>query len=97
MTHRTRFSLVEPTIQDLKASLLRRESKCKQDLENASMTKILFLGSSNVGKSSIIARFLYDYFPDVGSTGLEEHHNKLIKYQKRFINLNLIDIGSLVI
>lgn len=96
MNSKTKFSLIEPTIQDLKVTLTRRESKVKQDLEDATQIKLLLLGSNGVGKSSIISRFLFDFFPEVSSLGLEEHFTKLIQYKKCCINLNLVDTGDLV-
>lgn len=103
MTNRTKFSLHEPTIKDLKATLIRTESKHRHSIESQnrleleSMTaKILFVGSSNVGKSSIINKFLFDFFPEAHNSGLEEHYKKVIRYKKRTIDLNLIDTGGLV-
>ena len=96
MNSKTRFSLIEPTIQDLKVTLNRRESKARVDSDGATTVKILLLGSSGVGKSSIISKFLFDFFPEGNSLGLEEHFNKLIHYKKSPLNLNLIDTGSLV-
>lgn len=96
MTARTKFSLIEPTIQDLKATLRRKEQKAKPDLDDACYVKILILGSDGVGKSSITFKFLHDFFPEHPNLGLEEHYTKLIKYKKRSIELNLIDTGGLV-
>ena len=96
MGSKAKFSLVEPTIQDLKATLRRKESQAKPNLDEASSVKILILGSDGVGKSSIISKFLFDFFPEHGNVGLEEHYKKLIKYKKRSIYLNLIDTGGLV-
>lgn len=96
MTSKTRFSLSEPTIQDLKVALQRDESRKNQDLENALPIKLLLLGTEGVGKTSIISRFMFDSFPDITNCGIQEHSKKLIKYRKQPINLNLIDPGSLV-
>lgn len=97
MNSKAKFSLVEPTIKDLKATLRRKESKAKSNLDDALSVKILILGSDGVGKSSITSKFLFDFFPEHNNLGIEEDYKKLIKYKKRSIYLNLIDPRGLVI
>ena len=91
-----KFSLIEPNIQDFRATLKRNESKAKRDSGDASTVKILLLGLDGVGKSSIIFKFLFDFFPEHSNVGLEEHYQKLIKYKKQSINLDIIDTNGLV-
>ena len=57
--------------------------------------KLVFLGESNVGKSSLITRFIYDSFEDsyVSTTGID-FLSKTIHLDTRTIRLQLWDTAG---
>ncbi len=41
--------------------------------------KVLLLGGSQVGKSCIATRFLFDFFPDFPTNALDENYRKIVR------------------
>jgi len=56
--------------------------------------KILIMGLSDTGKSSMTLKFLYG-FPDAANQGTEESHYTYIKYKNEDFELNIVDLAGI--
>ena len=74
----TKLSIFSPEIHDLKASFLSLDSARRNLAKEYKTKKILVIGLSDTGKSSITLKFLYG-FPDVLNRGSEENHYTSMK------------------
>ena len=103
-----RFSLTNPTILDLRSSLVESEANKQSLLSNHKTKKILIMGYNETGKSSITLKFLYN-FPDASNLGPEENYYTSIKYPSALLSssfplrykkesflLHLVDFAGIV-
>ena len=70
---------------DIKNSLLIKDIPNNSTTHNNSIRrpvkKVLLLGFSNVGKSALANKFVFDYFPENNhNSSIEENFKKTIKY-----------------
>jgi len=56
--------------------------------------KILIMGLSDTGKSSMTLKYLYG-FPDASNQGTEESHYTSIKYKNEDFELNIVDLAGI--
>jgi len=73
-----KLSIFSPEIHELKASFLTIDSNRRNLAKEYKTKKVLIIGLSDTGKSSITLKFLYG-FPDVLNHGSEENHYTSIK------------------
>ena len=58
---------------------------------------IMLIGYDKVGKTSLASRFLFDHFPTQNQNYFVDlHSSRIIKYQHQNIEIDLIDMHSLV-
>jgi len=75
----SKFPLFSPEIHDLKSSFLTMDTTRRTMIGEYKTKKILIMGLSDTGKSSMTLKFLYG-FPDAANPGTEESHYTSIKY-----------------
>lgn len=56
--------------------------------------RVTVMGSSGVGKSSIISQFLYEKFQDTYRETVEDMHTKLFEVGDKTISLNILDTAG---
>lgn len=77
--------------ENTSSSLIQNNNLEKNSIKRR---KIIFLGSPNVGKSSIIARFKDNIFLDGYEPTIQNTINKKIKLNEEIIDLEIIDIDG---
>ncbi len=68
-----------PKIKELTTSLLIVQREEKQNTKITKEVKCILLGYNNVGKSSIVNKYLYESLPDDSSYTTEENYTKILK------------------
>ena len=65
------------------------------ELQSKTTYRILFLGASNTGKTSIVRQFLYDQFSPIQSNTMDDmYRGEFEDSQGKTINFDIQDVGG---
>lgn len=73
--------------------LLRKNRAGSEGSEDINF-RVAVMGSTGVGKSSIISQFLYEQFQDTHHETVEDMHHKLFKVGSKTVTLNILDTAG---
>ena len=66
-----------------------------RELQSKTTYRILFLGASNTGKTSIVRQFLYDQFSPIQSNTMDDmYRGEFEDSQGKTINFDIQDVGG---